>query len=223
MSEPTRLGDKISAFPFLSRAIVPSPEKAAAIEEEDRRDLEQARLDNLEARIASVVRRIFRHAQVEHPAVARWVDGYLADDRRSLLLLGKVGRGKTHNAYGAIRRIIEVTYPASPSVVAGSSPALLDAARPGRQETEWPVNLIDRYKTTGLLFLDDLGTEKQSEWVAEKLYEIIDHRYAEELPTIFASNLETDDLFRLLGSRLASRVAGMCQQVTLTGPDRRLT
>jgi len=42
--------------------------------------------------------------------------------------------------------------------------------------------LIKTLQEVSLLVLDDLGAEKPSDWVREKLFEIIDYRYNEHLP-----------------------------------------
>lgn len=76
------------------------------------------------------------------------------------------------------------------------------------------------------LVLDDLGTEKLSDWVQEKLYAILDWRYGQELPTLVTSNLTLAELashYRAHGPRLASRIAGMGEEVELRGRDRRVS
>ncbi len=55
---------------------------------------------------------------------------------------------------------------------------------PGRDMDEW----MDSVKNADLLLLDDLGAERASEWVRERIFVIVNHRYREELPTIFTSN-----------------------------------
>lgn len=47
---------------------------------------------------------------------------------------------------------------------------------------------LDRLATCGLLLLDDIGKAKHSPAVAEELFTIIDHRYANLLPMIWTSN-----------------------------------
>ncbi|MDQ3413052.1 MAG: ATP-binding protein, partial [Chloroflexota bacterium] len=53
-----------------------------------------------------------------------------------------------------------------------------------------------------LLILDDLGTENTTPWAREKLYQLINHRYNERLPTIITSNQE----HKLIDERILSRL-----------------
>ncbi len=53
-----------------------------------------------------------------------------------------------------------------------------------------------------LLILDDLGTENTTPWAREKLYQLINHRYNEQLPTIITSNQE----YKLIDERILSRL-----------------
>lgn len=58
------------------------------------------------------------------------------------------------------------------------------------------VNLI---KTCEYLSFDDVGTEKSTDWVREKFYEIINHRYENEMPTVFSTNYTIEELQIHLG------------------------
>ena len=82
--------------------------------------------------------------------------------------------------------------------------------------------MLKDYFNTPLLILDDLGAEKTTDWALQSLYIIINKRLSEELQTIITSNLSLDELRDKIGDRIASRIAGMCKIVKLTGRDRRL-
>ena len=71
-----------------------------------------------------------------------------------------------------------------------------------------------------LLILDDIGAERPSEYVCERLYDLINHRYTNMLPTIYTSNLTPFELGDRLGSRIESRVRS-AEQIKLDGADRR--
>lgn len=71
-----------------------------------------------------------------------------------------------------------------------------------------------------LLILDDLGAEKPSEWVCERLYDILNTRYSESRPTIFTSNLQPEQIGDRLGARIQSRVCSGIV-VEIKGGDRR--
>lgn len=71
-----------------------------------------------------------------------------------------------------------------------------------------------------LLILDDIGVERPSDWVLERLYDLINHRYTEMKSTIYTSNLSLDELELRVGQRIASRLSDSTI-ITLKGTDRR--
>ncbi len=155
------------------------------------------------------------------------VDEYLEnweDNReagRGLYFCGDVGSGKTHLAVAVMNELI--TRKRIPSLFV-TVPELLDNLRgayndPGRNLDEW----MDAVKNADLLVLDDLGSERVTEWVRERLFVIVNHRYREALPTIFTSNIGPEELPAQLGERTASRIISMCEGVELTGEDYRET
>lgn len=77
-------------------------------------------------------------------------------------------------------------------------------------------------RDTSLLVLDDLGTERVTGWVAETLFELINHRYNRMLRTIFTSNLDPEELISHLGERISWRIAHMSDVLHLDGPNLRL-
>jgi DNA replication protein DnaC len=83
--------------------------------------------------------------------------------------------------------------------------------------------ILGEYSNAKILYLDDLGTEKPTEWALQTLYLLIDRRYREMLKTNISSNLSLDELADRLDDRISSRIAGMCQVVHLKGKDRRLS
>ena len=44
-----------------------------------------------------------------------------------------------------------------------------------------------------LLILDDFGTQNATAWAQEKIFQIINHRYVNQLPTVITSNILIDD------------------------------
>jgi hypothetical protein len=72
-----------------------------------------------------------------------------------------------------------------------------------------------------LLILDDLGTEKLTDWAAEKLDTLIDHRYIKGLPLVVTTNVPAAQLSPRIASRLQDRRLG--RVVTLSGPDYRIS
>ena len=171
---------------------------------------------------------------------------YTADDiaqGRGLFLFGTYGTGKTHLAVATVRRLMEadperfgVRLPETETRIYGvnhedykglycsffSVVDLLDAMRPGSEvkqvHGDW---LFYRARYDDLVVLDDIGAEKATDWVAERLYSIIDTRYRMERATIFTSNLSEKKMQDRLGGRIVSRIFEMTEQVPVIGPDYR--
>jgi DNA replication protein DnaC len=170
----------------------------------------------------------YREATAEHPQIRTWADRAAADYRDAgfLVLTGTIGTGKTHQAYGALRRIAEAG-PRRFEMIATTAPDLYGLLRPGGSEkgSEYELKRLCRIP---LLLLDDLGTEKLSEFTEETTTRIVNYRYNESLPLLITTNLPvradhgpSQDLVTRLGDRLASRLAQTATVVRLDGPDRR--
>ncbi|OLE25888.1 MAG: hypothetical protein AUG44_14685 [Actinobacteria bacterium 13_1_20CM_3_71_11] len=136
---------------------------------------------------------------------------------RSLLILGPVGTGKTFEAYGAIRALL--VSGASCSWICAPAADIYAAMRP-RSGSD-PEAVFEKYAHIQFLVVDDLGAAKNSEWVEEINYRLVNYRYERELPTLITSNLPPKNLAAELGERVASRLVEMCDRVVLEGPDRR--
>ena len=80
--------------------------------------------------------------------------------------------------------------------------------------------IMNDLKNADILLLDDIGAERPSEYVCERLYDLINHRYTNMLSTIYTSNLTPFELGDRLGSRIESRVRS-AEQIKLVGADRR--
>jgi DNA replication protein DnaC len=81
--------------------------------------------------------------------------------------------------------------------------------------------VFERHARADLLVLDDLGASKSTEWTEEINYRLVNHRYENELPTLFTSNVPPKELIGVLGMRVASRLVEMTTRVPLDGEDRR--
>jgi DNA replication protein DnaC len=149
--------------------------------------------------------------------LANWEENREAG--RGLYFCGDVGTGKTHLAVAVMNELMSKRRVPSLFVTV---PELLDNLRgayndPGRNLDEWMAAV----KNADLLLLDDLGSERVTEWVQERLFVVVNHRYREVLPTIFTSNVGPKDLAAQLGERTASRVIAMCDWISLEGEDYR--
>lgn len=149
---------------------------------------------------------------------------------RSIFITGKCGTGKTFKAVGILKtfaRLLpckEFVEPYKNLPIFVNTPELMMRLRgcflPSAKMSE--DALLRGYMETPLLVMDDLGSEKSSEWVLQSLYILTNSRYTEQRPIVITSNLSLEDLTEKLGDRITSRIAGMCRVIKLAGNDRRL-
>lgn len=86
--------------------------------------------------------------------------------------------------------------------------------------------IYDYYVGVDLLILDDLGIVKQSDWVLEKMYNILDERnelQGNGKQTIITSNLSLNNFLEIddWNRRNASRIYEMCQVIDFGSKDLR--
>jgi DNA replication protein DnaC len=147
-------------------------------------------------------------------------DAWYAARKHSLFLYGQFGTGKTGLAVSAMRLWID--HSRDPALFL-TVPNLLDRIREtyGPHASGTEAEVIDTVKTVPLLVLDDMGAERVTDWVAEKLFTIINHRHDEDLETIFTSNLSIQELAGHIGERTVWRIVEMCEVVKVDGPNLR--
>ncbi len=147
----------------------------------------------------AVSRRLFHEAQEAAQRFAEAPEGWL-------VLVGPSGSGKTHLAAALANRALALGHPAFFVTV----PDLLDHLRatfgPGR---EVPYDeLFDQVRNASLLVLDDLGVQSGSPWAQEKLYQILNHRYNAQLPTVVVLGVPLERLEDRLRMRLTDGELG---------------
>lgn len=162
------------------------------------------------------------------------------NDGTGLLLIGGVGSGKSHLAAAVVNAVLDyipipdseaedaynLGYPVGARLYGVRfvpTVGLLEEIRASYDNDENTQELMQQYKTAKLLVLDDLGAERPTEWVRERLFDIIDYRYNECLPVVITSNANIPELRQHLGDRLCDRIRSMCKTFTVTAGSRRPT
>jgi len=149
--------------------------------------------------------------------VKDWVESKDKKDKYGLFIFGATGTGKTYALFSLYRNLLLQGYRSRIINV-------VELLRLFKKDFKYKdENNFENYlEYQGMLLIDDIGAEKNSEFVDETLYHLINTRYEEGLPTFFSSNLSLKELAEKNGDRLASRIAGMCGVVELKGEDKRL-
>ena len=136
---------------------------------------------------------------------------------KGLMFLGGFGTGKTFLAACIANALLDEGF----SVLMTNFPRLINTIHGMREGKQEYIDSLNKYS---LLIIDDLGVERQSEYVAEIVQNIIDSRYRAGLPVVITTNLsprdftETQDIAK---SRLYSRISEMCLPLIVNGVDRR--
>jgi DNA replication protein DnaC len=136
-----------------------------------------------------------------------------------LVLLGGYGSGKTHLAAAIANQALALGRRTLFLVV----PDLLDYLRAAYAPTS-ATGLDERMETirdVPLLILDDLGAHHSTPWAQEKLFQILNHRYNNRLPTVITSNLRLEEFDPRMTSRLAD--PDISQVWEIIAPDFRQT
>lgn len=145
--------------------------------------------------------------------VAEGSDGHL-------LLLGMPGTGKTHLGcavgHACIDRLIRVQYLTARDLVREVRSTWGSGAS-GQKETD----VMNRFAQVPLLVFDEVGAQQGTDAELSLMFDLLDKRYADELPTIVISNLGMADLKPFLGDRLIDRLRHNGRVVALTGDSHR--
>jgi len=174
-----------------------------------------------------------------HLAATRFVEEYSPGEGTGLLLIGKIGTGKTHLGVGILKELI----------LARGIPCLFTDYRellkeiqnsynPSVQRTE--LDVLRPVFDTEVLALDELGAVKPTEWVWDTVSLILNTRYNDNRTTIITTNFEDEaaasvapalsparaavrpeTLGDRIGERMRSRLHEMCRIIRLDGSDFR--
>ncbi len=141
---------------------------------------------------------------------------FAGSPRGWLVLMGSYGCGKTHLAAAVANTCVEFGM----NTIFLTVPDLLDWLRFSYDAPDTTFEeRFDELRNAGLLVLDDLGAQNSTKWAGEKLFQIVDYRYARKLPTVVTTNLDLEDLDDRIRSRLQD--PDLVTRVRITAPDYR--
>ncbi|MCW7764227.1 ATP-binding protein [Photorhabdus luminescens] len=135
--------------------------------------------------------------------VQTWKECKVAGE--GIIMCGRLGTGKTHLAVATCREIV---------IQNGISAFITTASRIIRAFRRSWSNDADTsefetlrfYSELDLLIIDEIGVQYGTESERNILFEVINNRYEDLLPTILISNLPMNDLPVFLGDRVLDRV-----------------
>lgn len=149
--------------------------------------------------------------------VARnYVENFEKMDGTGLLLFGKVGTGKTFIACCIANALIDKGY----SCLVTNFARLVNEIS-GTFEKQ---KIIDELREYDLLIIDDLASERDTEFMNEIVMNVINERYLSGKPMIVTTNLTSSELkhsSNINKQRVYSRLYDMCMFVEVIGDDRR--
>jgi DNA replication protein DnaC len=137
--------------------------------------------------------------------------------RRSILLTGGVGVGKSHLSVAAIRQCLmrrkSVRYANGRQFILNCQSSF------GRDETV--EEIVDDLLSGSVLVLDDVASEKITDFGRQSLLHLVDEAYVTQSTLFVTTNLNLKQLSQI-EPRLASRLAEMCDVVVFEAEDYRV-
>jgi DNA replication protein DnaC len=155
-----------------------------------------------------------------------WVSslGCTPDDAQTqgnnLVIAGPVGAGKTYAGFAVCRELYFVGHSKRGRVVPVGFRFWLqnDLMRDLRLHEEETLQTVDR---TSVLFIDDLGSMRETPWVLDQVYGVLDHRRRNRRPVMTTTNLTLDQLEAYLGEGAFSRLVRGSLVIEMRAADRR--
>lgn len=147
--------------------------------------------------------------------VDRFQDMYKKN--QGLLLYGPVGTGKSFTAACIGNYLLDNAKP----VIMTSFVKILQDIWENDREAEY----ITILNSASLIIVDDLGTERETDYALEKVYNIIDSRVRANKPMIITSNLELNDMMEcedIRKKRIYDRILECCYPMYVGGKSFRM-
>jgi len=133
-----------------------------------------------------------------------------------LFFHGRYGSGKTHLAAAIANSAVNMGIPTLFITV----PDLLDSLRYAYNDPNFTFEeRFEEIRRVSLLILDDFGTQNATGWAQEKLFQLFNYRYINQLPTVVTTNLSLNEIEGRLRSRLQD--PELVNRVHIMAPDYR--
>lgn len=158
-----------------------------------------------------------------HPEVMKAARNYVdhfkefRKNGKGLLLYGNVGTGKTYVAASIANALVDKGIPVLMTNFARIANKLQESFE-GRQAY---LDNLDRFD---LLVIDDLATERRTEYMAEIVFNVVDARYRSGLPMIITTNLGLEAIKtppNMADNRIYDRILEKCFPIEVKGKSHR--
>lgn len=136
---------------------------------------------------------------------------------KGILFTGATGTGKTYSAASIANKLFENDYSVYMANVAEIAAKMGDSFGGGRE------TMLHYAEKVGLFIIDDFGATRESDFVIQGLYELIDARMESGKQTIVTTNLDLTAMANIEDTRLkriASRLSTL-YPIKKSGQDRR--
>ncbi|MDA0713492.1 MAG: ATP-binding protein [bacterium] len=138
----------------------------------------------------------------------------------SLLVLGSVGTGKTHLAC-AIAHEAARTRTILYTTLYGMSQKVMADMNDYSKKEKYKHRGAEIFQKVGILIIDEMGRSFATDAEKNRLFDIINYRYENLLPTVVLANKGKDELFHSIGEGVADRLRENMKGLVLTGKSWR--
>lgn len=133
-----------------------------------------------------------------------YVDEWATRPGRMLLLCGTPGTGKTHLACGILHALAETLVDGVYVKVPTLFRRLKDNFR--RDDAPTQSEVVEPLIAAGLLVLDEVGVQGDTEWERITLFDLLNARYENRRSTVFVTNLTFAEFGGVMGDRITDRL-----------------
>jgi DNA replication protein DnaC len=143
-------------------------------------------------------------------AAIRYARFFTREANEGLILRGGTGAGKTHLAVAILKAVIRRGYTGHYANFSDLLGRIRESWSRGEGGGETEAEMMQLVEEVDLLVLDDVGAERLTDFVLERIYLIINRRYELGKPLILTTNCTDEELRTRVGERTASRLCEMC-------------
>jgi len=153
----------------------------------------------------------------------KYADNYDAMLKKNtgIVLYGGIGTGKTFYAGCIANELIDRGF----AVVMTSVYLITEYTDSFAKNQHKKDEYMEHLKKCDCLILDDLATERDTEFMNEKVYNVINMRYQSGKPLIVTTNASKQDILdpkNIQRMRIYDRLAEMCKLIEVSGESRRI-